>query len=209
MTTRLVLASGNIGKARELAALLSELGLELLAQGELGVPACPEDAPSFVENAIAKARHACRLTGLPALADDSGLAVPALQGEPGVHSARYAGPQASDADNVARLLERMRALPPERRAACFHCVLVLLRDPLDPVPLICHGRWTGQVLEAPRGAGGFGYDPVFLVPDLGLSAAELSSSEKNRRSHRARAVSALLRQLRREPLAAVRPVSAP
>jgi XTP/dITP diphosphohydrolase len=196
---RLVLASGNSGKVREFSLLLAGLQLEVISQRELGVASPPEDAATFVENAIIKARHASRMTGLAAFADDSGLAVDALGGEPGVRSARYAGSNASDEDNWRRLLKRMRELPDSQRGASFHCVLVLFRAPDDPVPMISHGRWPGQILRSPRGTGGFGYDPVFEVPELRLSAAELSAEEKNRRSHRANAVEGLLNQLRTEP----------
>ncbi len=192
----LVLASSNPGKTREFAMLLRELGLDVRSQSDFSVPPAPENAPTFVENAIAKARHAASLTGLPALADDSGLAVPALAGEPGVRSARYAGSGASDSDNVARLLARMAHLSGEQRAAAFHCVLVLLRAPTDPIPLICQGRWEGHILDQPRGTGGFGYDPIFLVPGTNSSAAELPPAEKNRRSHRALAAAVLMSHFR-------------
>lgn len=192
----LVLASSNAGKAREFASLLGGLGLEVRPQSDFSVPPAPEDAATFVENAITKARHAAVLTGLPALADDSGLAVAALGGEPGVRSARYAGVGGSDRDNVSRLLERMAHLGGTQRAATFHCVLVLLRTPTDPIPIICQGRWEGHILSQPRGSGGFGYDPVFLVAGTETSAAELPAAEKNRRSHRGQAVAALLAHLR-------------
>ncbi|NMT63280.1 RdgB/HAM1 family non-canonical purine NTP pyrophosphatase [Marinobacter orientalis] len=192
---QLVIASNNKGKIAELADLLGPLGLTPVAQGELGVGEAEEPAVTFVENAILKARHAARITGLPALADDSGLAVDALDGEPGVRSARYAGEAASDEDNVRALLSAMKGVPEKRRTAQFHCVLVYLRHANDPTPLICHGRWPGHILETPRGEGGFGYDPVFLVPETGTSAAELSREDKGRISHRGRALSQLLEQL--------------
>jgi len=194
-THRLVIASNNKGKIAELADLLAPLGLTPVAQGELGVGEAEEPAVTFVENAILKARHAARITGLPALADDSGLAVDALDGAPGVRSARYAGESASDADNVQALLTALENVPDALRTAQFHCVLVYLRHADDPTPVICHGRWPGKILEQPRGEGGFGYDPVFLVPETGTSAAELSREEKGRISHRGRALALLLDQL--------------
>ncbi|MDF0749951.1 RdgB/HAM1 family non-canonical purine NTP pyrophosphatase [Marinobacter sp. 71-i] len=194
-TNRLVIASNNKGKIAELADLLGPLGLTPIAQGELGVGEAEEPAVTFVENAILKARHAARLTGLPALADDSGLAVDALDGAPGVRSARYAGESASDADNVRALLQALEGVPEPQRTAQFHCVLVYLRHADDPTPMICHGRWPGSILQQPRGEGGFGYDPVFLVPETGTSAAELSREAKGRISHRGRALTQLLDQL--------------
>ena len=198
-TNRLVIASNNKGKIAELTDLLGPLGLTPVAQGELGVGEAEEPAVTFVENAILKARHAARITGLPALADDSGLAVDALGGAPGVRSARYAGDTASDADNVRALLDALKDVPEARRTAQFHCVLVYLRHADDPTPVICHGRWPGSILPEPRGEGGFGYDPVFLVPETGTSAAELPRAEKGRISHRGRALVLLLDQLREEP----------
>lgn len=198
-TDRLVIASNNKGKIAELADLLGPLGLTPIAQGELGVGEAEEPAVTFVENAILKARHAARLTGLPALADDSGLAVDALDGAPGVRSARYAGESASDADNVRALLQALEGIPESQRTAQFHCVLVYLRHADDPTPVICHGRWPGSILKQPRGECGFGYDPVFLVPETGTSAAELSREEKGRISHRGRALTLLLDQLEERP----------
>lgn len=198
-TNRLVIASNNKGKIAELTDLLGPLGLTPVAQGELGVGEAEEPAVTFVENAILKARHAARITGLPALADDSGLAVDALGGAPGVRSARYAGDTASDADNVRALLDALKDVPEGQRTAQFHCVLVYLRHADDPTPVICHGRWPGSILPEPRGEGGFGYDPVFLVPETGTSAAELSRAEKGRISHRGRALALLLDQLGKEP----------
>lgn len=198
-TNRLVIASNNKGKIAELTDLLSPLGLTPVAQGELGVGEAEEPAVTFVENAILKARHAARITGLPALADDSGLAVDALGGAPGVRSARYAGDTASDTDNVRALLDALKDVPEARRTAQFHCVLVYLRHADDPTPVICHGRWPGSILPEPRGEGGFGYDPVFLVPETGTSAAELPRTEKGRISHRGRALALLLDQLGKGP----------
>ena len=198
-TNRLVIASNNKGKIAGLTDLLGPLGLTPVAQGELGVGEAEEPAVTFVENAILKARHAARITGLPALADDSGLAVDALGGAPGVRSARYAGDTASDADNVRALLDALKDVPEGQRTAQFHCVLVYLRHADDPTPVICHGRWPGSILPEPRGEGGFGYDPVFLVPETGTSAAELPRAEKGRISHRGRALALLLDQLGKEP----------
>ena len=198
-TNRLVIASNNKGKIAELTDLLGPLGLTPVAQGELGVGEAEEPAVTFVENAILKARHAARITGLPALADDSGLAVDALGGAPGVRSARYAGDTASDADNVQALLDALKDVPEAQRTAQFHCVLVYLRHADDPTPVICHGRWPGSILPEPQGEGGFGYDPVFLVPETGTSAAELPRTEKGRISHRGRALALLLDQLGKGP----------
>lgn len=193
---RVVLASNNAGKLREFDALLGAAGIELVAQGALGVPEAEEPHPTFVENALAKARHAAELTGLPALADDSGLCVRALGGAPGVYSARYAqlgGGEKSDAANNARLVETLRGHADRR--AYYYCVLALVRHANDPEPLIAEGRWHGEMLEAPRGANGFGYDPYFYVPELQASAAELEPAVKNARSHRALALRALLARL--------------
>ncbi|MBB5320843.1 RdgB/HAM1 family non-canonical purine NTP pyrophosphatase [Marinobacter oulmenensis] len=196
MSQKLVIASNNQGKIAELHDLLQPLGLAPVAQGELGVPEAEEPAVTFVENALLKARNAARHTGLPALADDSGLAVDALDGQPGVRSARYAGPDATDADNVQALLEALEGLPEEQRGAQFHCVLVYLRHADDPTPIICHGQWPGRILTVPMGDGGFGYDPVFYVPESDCSAAQLTREQKSRASHRGRALAGLLEQLR-------------
>ncbi|MCB1747472.1 MAG: RdgB/HAM1 family non-canonical purine NTP pyrophosphatase [Gammaproteobacteria bacterium] len=190
-----VLASGNAGKLAELRELLAGLPVSLRAQGEFGVGDADESGTTFVENAIIKARHAATATARPAIADDSGLVVPALAGAPGVRSARYAGPDAGDAANVARLLEALRAQPGASRRCCFVCVMVYLRHAADPLPLIASAEWWGEVLEAPRGARGFGYDPVFLAPERGCAAAELEAADKNRLSHRGRAVAALVAAL--------------
>jgi len=198
MARKLVIASNNKGKIAELTDLLAPLGLQPVAQGELGVSEAEEPAVTFVENAVIKARHAARVTGLPALADDSGLAVDALDGRPGVRSARFAGEEATDNDNVEALLAALKDTPEAERSAQFHCVLVYLRHADDPTPIICHGRWPGRILAEPRGQGGFGYDPVFLVPEHGCSAAELTREQKGRISHRGRALASLLDQLRAE-----------
>jgi XTP/dITP diphosphohydrolase len=196
---KVVLASNNAGKLREFAALLDAAGIELIPQGALNVPEAEEPHPTFVENALTKARHAAKLTGLPALADDSGLCVRALQGAPGVYSARYAqlagGPK-SDAANNARLVEQLQGVT-DRRAYYF-CVLALVRHANDPEPLIAEGRWQGQIIDAPRGEHGFGYDPHFFLPDLNASAAELDPAVKNSRSHRAMALRQLLARLTEE-----------
>ncbi|HLS05434.1 MAG TPA: RdgB/HAM1 family non-canonical purine NTP pyrophosphatase [Wenzhouxiangella sp.] len=192
----IVVASGNRGKLAELEEAFGPLGMTLRAQGELGVESAEETAPTFMENALIKARHAARATGLPALADDSGLVVHALGGQPGIHSARFAGPDASDDDNNRKLLDALQNVPAGRRAAFFHCSLVLLRHADDPAPLIAEGRWHGQILEQPRGERGFGYDPLFVDPATGTSAAELTLSEKGLVSHRGRALAALINFLK-------------
>ncbi|MCK2150460.1 RdgB/HAM1 family non-canonical purine NTP pyrophosphatase [Marinobacter alexandrii] len=196
MTDKIVIASNNQGKIAELTDLLAPLGMMPVAQGRLGVGEAEEPAVTFVENAILKARHASRITGLPALADDSGLAVDHLGGQPGVRSARYAGDNASDQDNVDALLAAMASVPEGQRGAQFHCVLVFLRHADDPTPIVCHGRWPGAILSAPAGDGGFGYDPVFWVSEHQCSAAELTRAEKSRISHRGRALAQLAQQLK-------------
>ena len=190
----LVLASGNVGKVRELEALLGP-GWQVRPQSELGVVAVAETGHTFLENALLKARHAARATGLPTLADDSGLEVDALAGAPGVHSARYAGPGADDNANNARLLGALAGVPETQRGARFRCVLVWLSTADSKTPVITEGVWEGRILMAPRGVGGFGYDPLFLDPDSGLSAAELPAAAKNARSHRGRALAALRARL--------------
>ncbi|NPE54194.1 XTP/dITP diphosphatase [Dickeya dadantii] len=191
-----VLATGNAGKVRELAGLLADFGLDVVAQTALGVDSAEETGLTFIENAILKARHAARETGLPAIADDSGLAVDALGGAPGIYSARYAGEDASDRQNLDKLLAALDNVPDEQRQASFHCVLVYLRHADDPTPLVCHGSWQGVIARTPVGAGGFGYDPVFFVPSIGKTAAELSREEKNALSHRGQALRQLLDALR-------------
>lgn len=196
MIKKLVLASANPGKLQELQALLANLGIEVLAQSALGVPQAKETGTSFAENALLKARHAARHTGLPAIGDDSGLEVEALGGAPGIYSARYAGRYGDDDANIRKLLHAMRGLPAEKRSARFHCAMAWVRNADDPAPLICEANWEGRILEAARGQGGFGYDPVFLVPGKDCSAAELPAEEKNRLSHRGQAVHMLAAQLR-------------
>ena len=183
--TRVVVASGNPGKLGELEAALAGLPFELVAQGALGIEAAPETASTFLENALGKARHAAGSSGLAAIADDSGLVVPALGGAPGIHSARYAGADATDADNNARLLRELGANMP--CPAYFTCCLVYIASPADPAPVVATARWHGLVIGSPRGGNGFGYDPHFLVPNLGKTSAQLPLAEKNRLSHRGRA----------------------
>jgi XTP/dITP diphosphohydrolase len=193
---KLVLASGNPGKLREIRLLLAPLAIEVVPQAELGIGEAEEPHDTFIENALAKARHASRASGLPALADDSGLCVPALGGEPGVHSAYYAGRaggrEERDARNNARLLERLG----DERAAYYCCVMALLGRHDEPRPIVAEGIWHGEIARAPRGANGFGYDPLFLLPERGMTAAELDPGEKNRISHRGLAAARLLALLR-------------
>ena len=191
---RLVLASNNPGKLKEFAEMLAPFDFEVLPQSAFAIPEAEEPHPTFVENALAKARHAARLSGLPALADDSGLCVAALGGAPGVHSARYGGEPKSDARNNARLLADLAAHGDRR--AHYVCVLVLLAHAEDPQPLIVEAEWHGEILRDARGSGGFGYDPLFLLPELGVSSAELSATRKNELSHRGRALAQLLERLR-------------
>jgi XTP/dITP diphosphohydrolase len=193
---RLVLASGNPGKLREMRALLTPLGHEVIAQAELGIAEADEPHDTFLENALAKARHASRASGLPALADDSGLCVDALGGAPGVHSAYFAGRAGSRAERDARNNARLLASMGEERKAHYRCVMVLVKNAEDAKPLVAQGDWHGEIARAPRGANGFGYDPLFLVAERGLTAAELPESEKNRISHRGRAAARLLELLR-------------
>ena len=192
---KLVLASGNAGKLVELRDVLGARGFELVAQGELGIDDIDETGTTFVENALLKARHAARVSGLPALADDSGLCVDGLGGAPGLRSARYAGPHGDAAANRAKLLDALAGQPEHARSAHFHCTVVMLQAADDPAPLIAEGRWHGRILDAPRGERGFGYDPLFLDPAHGLAAAEMDAALKNRISHRGRALAALLRLL--------------
>jgi XTP/dITP diphosphohydrolase len=192
---RLVLASGNAGKLVELRELLADAGYALHAQSEFGVRDIDETGLTFVENALLKARHAAQATGLPALGDDSGLCVDALGGAPGLYSARYAGGHGDAQANIAKLLDNLQQVPDAQRTAHFHAVVVLLRAPDDPQPIIAEGRWPGRILHAPRGEGGFGYDPVFLDTQLHRSAAELDAATKHARSHRGLALAALRARL--------------
>lgn len=193
---RAVLASANPGKLRELTALLAPLGLELVSQAELGIESVAETGATFLENALLKARHAAAAAQLPALADDSGIEVDALGGRPGVWSARYAHPGASDAANLARLLEELEGTPEPRRSARYQCVVVWVRSADDPAPLTGSGTWEGRIALAPRGSGGFGYDPAFVPAGERRTAAELSAEEKNKVSHRAQALAALVAALK-------------
>jgi len=188
--TRTVLASGNAGKLKEMRAILAPLGLELLAQSSLGIESPPETGSTFLENALVKARHAAREAGLPALADDSGIEVDALDGRPGVRSARFAGEGASDADNLHKLLAELHDVPLEFRQARYHCVIAFVRRHDDPQPIVAHGTWEGRIALEPRGSGGFGYDPIFLPADAQCTAAELDPAAKNEVSHRAQALRA-------------------
>jgi len=194
MTQRLILASNNAGKLKEFAQLLSPIGFDLHAQGEFEVPEAEEPFGTFVENALAKARHASRLTGLPALADDSGVCVNALGGAPGVHSARFGGEPKSDERNNRKLLAELSTRAD--KSAYYYCVLVYVRHPDDPQPIIADGRWDGEIVVTPRGANGFGYDPHFLIPALGKTTAELEPQEKNALSHRGQALRALVEKLK-------------
>ncbi len=195
--TRVVLASGNRGKLKEMQQVLADTGFELLLQTDFDIEDAVEDGKSFVENALIKARHASAATGLPALADDSGLSVAALNGAPGIYSARYSGEGATDARNNAKLLEALDGA--QDRSATFVCVLAYVRHADDPLPLIFQGLWNGAILDAPRGEQGFGYDPLFYVPELGCASAELPPEVKNRNSHRGLALARFLEQWRQNP----------
>lgn len=194
---RVVLASSNAGKLAEFEGLAKSIDVELVKQDDLGITGGEENGLSFVENALIKARHAAHQSGLPALADDSGLCVDALDGHPGLRSARYAGDAASDSDNIDKLLLAMQDVPTGQRHAHFYCILVFLRHPEDPGPLIAEGFWYGRILESRRGSGGFGYDPVFFDPLVGLTAAELPAASKRAISHRGQALYELRRKIHR------------
>ena len=195
MKRRIVLASGNKGKLKEFSEILNPINFEVVSQGELGVLDIEETGLSFVENAILKARHACAVTGLPAISDDSGLEVDALCGAPGIYSARFAGEGATDATNIEKLLGELAELDESQRTARFRCVLVCMRHENDPTPLIALGTWEGRVLAAPEGENGFGYDPIFWAPEFDCAAAELTSEQKRSVSHRGKAVAELSAQL--------------
>jgi XTP/dITP diphosphohydrolase len=192
---KIVLASGNKKKLAEMQEILEPLGMQVLQQSEFDVPEAEETGVTFVENALIKARNAARHTGLPAIADDSGIAVDALGGAPGVFSARFAGPDATDERNNALLMEKLEGVPEAQRTARYYSLIVMLRHADDPVPLICEGSWEGRVATEAKGDGGFGYDPYFYVPELGKHAAELPADEKNRISHRGKALGQLMKQL--------------
>lgn len=189
---QIVLATNNPGKIAELQTLLSPLPIEWIPQSEFDIPDIEETGKTFIENAILKARHASKLSGLPALADDSGLVVDALDGAPGVYSARYAGENATSEERNKKLLDEMKNVDAHDRSAAYHCILALVEYEDDPVPLICHGIWEGSILTEPRGTNGFGYDPIFYVPTHKKSAAELSPAEKNSISHRGQVVDQML-----------------
>jgi len=193
---RVVLASGNAGKLRELHALLAPLGMDVVAQSDFDITGVDETGQSFVENAILKARHAARVSGLPAIADDSGIMVDALGGAPGIYSARYAGEGASDEENLDLLLENLKEVPDPGRGARFVCLAVYMRHAADPCPIVCEGIWRGRIIHGPRGKDGFGYDPIFHVEDCGCTSAELEPARKNAISHRALAMGALIDRLR-------------
>ncbi|WP_114765832.1 XTP/dITP diphosphatase [Vibrio rhodolitus] len=193
--SKIVLATGNQGKVREMADLLADFGFEVLAQSEFNVTEADETGTTFIENAIIKARHAAKETGLPAIADDSGLEVDYLKGAPGIYSARYAGADASDEENLNKLLNAMQGVPEEQRTARFHCVLVLMRHADDPTPIVCHGKWEGRILTEAQGENGFGYDPIFYVPEDNCSSAQLEPTRKKQLSHRGKALKALFATL--------------
>nr|WP_232300073.1 RdgB/HAM1 family non-canonical purine NTP pyrophosphatase [Colwellia sp. MT41] len=199
MMSKIVLATGNLGKVKELAHLLTEQGIDIVPQSEFDVAEVAETGTTFVENAIIKARHAAKITGLPAIADDSGLEVDALNGAPGVYSARYAADitqgQVTDDDNTNKLLAALANTPDEQRTARFHCVLVYMKHENDPTPLICHGVWQGTITRSKQGEQGFGYDPVFWQSDLQMTSAQLPRAVKNTRSHRGQALAKLVTQL--------------
>ncbi|WP_020558228.1 XTP/dITP diphosphatase [Thiofilum flexile] len=195
MTKTLVLASNNQGKVREFAALLADFGYEVIPQGQLNAPEAEETGLSFIENALLKARHAAHLTNLPALADDSGLVVDALQGAPGIYSARYAGIPTNDGANNTKLLQALAGIPTEQRTAHFHCCLAWVGHAQDPTPIIVEARWKGRILTETQGDQGFGYDPLFYVPEYGCTAAQLDKTLKNQLSHRAQALKLLKQRL--------------
>ena len=192
---KIVLASNNSGKIREFNELLRDFHLEVIPQSEWGISDVPETGLTFIENALIKARHAAQVTGLPALADDSGLAVKALGGAPGIYSARYAGESAQAKDNIHKLLQAMQHVPEDKRQAQFHCVLAFLLHDKDPTPLVCDGAWSGTILTSPRGEHGFGYDPIFFVSGENKTSAELAPEIKNKISHRGIALQSLLKLL--------------
>ncbi|OUS24409.1 non-canonical purine NTP pyrophosphatase, RdgB/HAM1 family [Gammaproteobacteria bacterium 45_16_T64] len=198
MTIEIVIASGNKGKLKEINQVISPLGYIGVAQKTLEVPEPEETGLTFVENALIKARNAARITGRPALADDSGIEVDVLHGQPGIYSARYAGPDATDKDNVNKLLDAVSTFPEAQRNARFQCVIVYLRHADDPTPLICQGTWEGYIAQTPGGENGFGYDPVFFVPSEQCVAAQLSPEIKNKLSHRGQALASLMKQLQQQ-----------
>lgn len=194
--SKIVLATGNQGKVREMADVLSDFGFDVVAQSEFNVSDVAETGTTFIENAIIKARHAAKETGLPAIADDSGLEVDALNGAPGVYSARYSGEGATDQQNIDKMLAAMDGIPAEKRTARFHCVLVLMKHENDPTPLICHGSWEGHITTEQQGENGFGYDPIFWVSEDNCSSAELEPARKKQLSHRGKALKKLFAALK-------------
>ncbi len=195
---QIVLASGNLGKLREFSQLFSPLNIEVIPQSEFGVPEAEETGLTFVENAIIKARNACEHTGLPAIADDSGIEVDYLLGAPGIYSARYAGSDASDDDNLNALLAALSGVPDQERVARYQCLLVMMRHSKDPTPLICQADWQGHIMTAASGDGGFGYDPIFWVSETNCSAAELTSEQKHAISHRGKAIQQFITEFKNE-----------
>tara|TARA_R110001583_G_scaffold7040_2_gene35126 strand:+ start:5101 stop:5706 length:606 start_codon:yes stop_codon:yes gene_type:complete len=198
MKQKWVLATGNQGKVKEMSELLNSFSIEVLAQSKFNVPDVPETGTTFVENAIIKARHASKITGLPAIADDSGLEVDFLNGQPGIYSARFAGENASDQDNIDKLLNKLEGINPEQRKARFQCVLVYMRHALDPTPIICQGTWEGCITEGQDGTNGFGYDPVFWVESEQSTSAQLSKQRKSELSHRGQALTQLVALLKEQ-----------
>ncbi|MBC7006223.1 XTP/dITP diphosphatase [Photobacterium sp. BZF1] len=194
--SKLVLATGNQGKVKEMASLLADFGFDVVAQSDYNVSSVAETGTTFIENAIIKARHAAKETGLPAIADDSGLEVDYLKGAPGIYSARFAGIDASDEENLQKLLKEMEGVADEQRTARFHCVLVMMRHENDPTPLVCHGSWEGKILTEAHGENGFGYDPIFWVPEDQCSSAELEPTRKKQLSHRGKALAKLFAALK-------------
>lgn len=194
--SKLVLATGNQGKVKEMATILADFGFDVVAQSDYNVSEVAETGTTFIENAIIKARHAAKETGLPAIADDSGLEVDYLKGAPGIYSARYAGEGASDQQNIEKLLDAMKDVPADQRTARFHCVLVMMRHENDPTPLVCHGSWEGSILTETHGDNGFGYDPVFWVPEDQCASAQLEPMRKKQLSHRGKALQQLFAALK-------------
>lgn len=193
---KIVLATNNQGKVNELQDLLADAGFDIIAQSQFNLPDADETGLTFVENAIIKARYAAKLTGLPAIADDSGLVVEALNGEPGIYSARYAGEHGNDESNNQKLLQALQPIPQEKRSAYFYCALVFMRHENDPTPIICLGKWNGLILNELKGKGGFGYDPLFYVPELNCTAAELTKEHKSQISHRGQALKQLIKEIK-------------
>ncbi|MFQ0995393.1 XTP/dITP diphosphatase [Gilliamella sp. BG2] len=193
---KIVLATNNQGKVNELQTLLANAGFDIIAQNQFNIPDADETGLTFIENALLKARHTAKLTGLSAIADDSGLAVDALDGQPGIYSARYAGEHGNDKSNNQKLLKALQNIPKEKRTAYFYCALVFMRHENDPTPIICLGKWDGLILNEEQGDGGFGYDPLFYVPELGCTAAQLTKEQKSQISHRGQALKQLIEKIK-------------